>query len=126
MLQDNVLIVIEPLETQTESGITLVRLETGARDRRIAKVLSVGPGYWTGCRHCGTSKTTFVPTELKPGDRVIVDATAGQDYSLDISVPRHNKSPEFQEVCGERGAFRIIREQEAHCIVVSEDEQAAA
>lgn len=123
MLQDNILIVLEPLETMTASGFHVVRMEQGARDHRVAKVLAVGPGHWTGCRQCGTAKTHFIPTELKPGDRVIVDALAGQNYDMDLSVPRHNKSPEFQEMCGESGAFRVIRESEALGIV--EDVNAA-
>jgi hypothetical protein len=54
----------------------------------------------------------FVANEVQPGDRVIVDALAGQNYALDLSVPRHNKSTQFQELFGERGEFRIVREQE--------------
>lgn len=123
MLQDNVLIVLEPREAMTKSGLHIPQTAGGsAREHRVARVLSVGPGHWTGCRHCGTNKSRFVRTELKAGDRVIVDALAGQDYALDISVPRHNKSLEFQEMCGERGEFRVIRESEANCIV---EEQAA-
>jgi hypothetical protein len=61
--------------------------------------------------HCRTG-SVFVANEVQPGDRVIVDALAGQNYALDLSVPRHNKSTQFQELFGERGEFRIVREQE--------------
>lgn len=128
MLQDNVLIVLEPKEAMSKGGIHIPQtVGAGARDHRVARVLSVGPGHWTGCRHCGTRKTTFVPTELVAGDRVIVEAQAGQDYRFDVSVPRHNKSAEFQDICGTSGEFRICREAEILCVIgeASPAEQAA-
>lgn len=114
---DNVVIRLEPLPTETASGLAIVRTKTGAREHRRATVLASGPGFRD--RH-----GFLVPNEVKPGDVVLVDALAGQDYSLDLSVPRHNKSSEFQDLLGERGEFRIVREQEI-LAVVEQDDQAA-
>ena len=103
---DNVVLAFEPRETQTASGLALVHgAKTGARDHRIARVVASGPGYHK-------PSGLFVPNEVKTGDRVIVDALAGQNYQMDLSVPRHNKSQEFQELFGDRGEFRIVREEE--------------
>lgn len=112
---DNVLIVLEPLPTMSDGGLHLPQQQQRrARDSRTAQVLAVGPGHYRQ-RKIGANGTTdgvFVPTSVKPKERVLVDAQAGQDYTLDISVPRHNKSSEFQELLGWRGEFRIIREDE--------------
>ena len=112
---DNVVIQLLPRESQTASGLALVHSgKNGAREHRQAKVIASGPGY----RHpvkgrCGgTHGGVFVPNEVKPGDIVLVDAHAGQNYDLDLTVPRHNKSAEFQELFGENAEFRIVREQE--------------
>jgi hypothetical protein len=64
-----------------------------------------------------------VPTELKVGNVVLVHARAGQNYELDINVPRHNKPMDFAELGDERGEFRIIREDEV--LGVLEEEAAA-
>lgn len=118
---DNLLIVLEPLETQTKSGIALVRSSgPGAKEHRTARVIASGPGHKRPC--CGT----FVPNETKPGDRVIVDALAGdrQHFAWDLTAPRHNKIPGFDELFGERAEYRVIREDEV--LAVIEAEQAAA
>lgn len=114
---DNVIIVLEPLPTETASGIAMVRMNKNTKESRTARVVASGPGYTN-------ARGVFVPNEVKPGDRVIVDALAGQHYQLDLTVPRHNKSSEFQELFGERGEFRIVREQEILGIV--EDDAKAA
>jgi len=123
---DNVVIQIEPRETQTESGLTLVHGgKNGAREHRTARVVASGPGYYRskpgGAN--GTERGVFVPNEVKPGMRVIVDALAGQDYALDLSVPRHNKSAEFQELFGDKGEFRIVREEEILGVLESAEER---
>ena len=115
-LQDNVVIKLLPLESQTASGIAMVHMSKGARDHRRALVIASGPGYH-GPPNYLHPEGLFHPNELRPGDTILVDAHAGQDYSLDINAPRHNKSIEFLDLVGERGEFRIIREQEALCIV---------
>jgi co-chaperonin GroES (HSP10) len=118
---DNVVIELEPAETETASGLALVESTKGAaRGHRFARVIKSGPGHWAYLgqsrdaqgRWTGDYRQVFVPNEVKEGDRVIVDALAGQNYDMDLTVPRHNKSQEFQELFGDRGQFRIIREQE--------------
>ena len=102
---DNVVIELEPAQTETASGIALVPGGARARDHRTARVIASGPGYRLG-------SGAFVPNEVRVGDRVLVDALCGQNYDMDLTVPRHNKSSEFQELFGDRGHFRIVREQE--------------
>jgi len=36
---------------------------------------------------------------------------------MDLTVPRHNKSAEFQDLFGDAGEFRIVREQEILAVV---------
>ena len=110
---DNVVIVLDPLPEKSRGGIDLVhdQKKLEARGSRSAKVVASGPGYYT-------DRGTFVPNEVKPGERVIVDALAGQNYALDLSIPRHNKNSEFQALFGERGEFRIVREQEILGVLV--------
>ena len=116
--QDNVIIVLDPLETETASGLALVHnRRPGAREQRTARVLASGPGYFT-------KLGALVPNTVKAGDRVMVDAVAGQNYDMDLTVPRHNKSPGFDGLFGDRGEFRIVREQEI--LAVFEDEAQAA
>lgn len=131
-LKDNVVIVLEPLPTSTASGLALVpdQSKVKARGSRFARVLASGPGYYRPAkaliagRVYHEASSTFVRNESKPGDRVIVDALAGQNYDFDLTVPRTNHSSEFQELVGERGEFRIVRESEILGIV-EEDAQAA-
>ncbi len=127
---DNVIVVLEPLPDKTASGIAIVR-DPKARRVRTARVVSSGPGHYRArsFRARQTDYTLqghteeslgFVPNETKPGDRVVIDAYAGQDYSMDISVPRHNKAAIYDTIGGERGEFRIVREQEIHLILDGE------
>ena len=117
---DNVILQLEPPPKETASGIALVHTRAaGAREHRFARVIASGPGFKRPC--CGA----FVPNETKPGDRVIVDALAGQNYDMDLHAPRFNKSAEFHELFGERADFRIAREEEVLAIV-EEDARVAA
>jgi co-chaperonin GroES (HSP10) len=103
---DNVVLEFVKPNPQAEGAVVIV--ESGkatARGHRIARVVASGPGY---TRRSGV----FIANEVKTGDRVVVDALAGQDYAMDLSVPRHNKSAEFQDLFGDRGEFRIVREEE--------------
>ena len=110
---DNVVLAFEPRDTETKSGIALVHSgKNGAREHRTARVVASGPGYWHRFGTSQRSTRVFIPNEVKQGDRVIVDALAGQDYRMDLSIPRHNKDQQFQELFGERGEFRIVREEE--------------
>jgi co-chaperonin GroES (HSP10) len=115
---DNVIIVMDPRPTETASGIALVNMRgPGAKEHRTARVIASGPGYHTRLGF-------LIPNEVKEGDRVLVDAFAGQNYAMDLTVPRHNKSPQFEELFGERGEFRIVRHDEI--LAVLEDEAQAA
>lgn len=80
-----------------------------------AEVIAVGPGYFRDSGH-----GRFIPTTLKPGEVVLVDRQAGQDYQWDINVPRQNKGADWGD---ERGNFRIVREEEV--LAVIEEAEAA-
>jgi co-chaperonin GroES (HSP10) len=117
---DNCILLMDPPPAQTASGLAIVHNRSpGAREHRTARVLASGPGYHKPC--CGG----FVPNTVKAGDRVIVDAMAGQIYALDLNTPRHNKSSVFQELLGERGEFRCVREEEILGIIENDVDVAA-
>jgi co-chaperonin GroES (HSP10) len=99
---DNVVLTLEPIETTTASGIALVPHKP---KHRTARVVFSGAGFWTRLN-------AFIPNESEPGQRVIVDALAGQNYDLDLTIPRHNKLSEFEELFGEKGEFRIVRQDD--------------
>ena len=106
--QDNVLIQFQPRPTLTASGLHIPQTVTESRvGTREAKVLAVGPGHTT-------CQGKFVPTEVKAGETVLVDALAGQDYSMDLNAPRHNKATEWD---AEGGPLRMVREDEILCVV---------
>ena len=133
LLSDNVLIVLEPLPTQSAGGLALVNINgPKARASRTAKVIASGPGYWysrrqrIGAGQFSAPTEVFVSNETKPGDRVIVDADAGQDYRLDVNVPRTNgMAGAFDEVEGDHGKFRIVREHEIYAVLEDDEAQAA-
>lgn len=114
--QDNVLIELEPLPTMTAGGLHLPQQSrAGARGSRFARVKASGPGHYrqrnAGCR--GTQDSVFVPNETKAGDRVLVDALAGQAWDGDNQRPRHN-------VGGDFGDTRVVREDEILAIIESD------
>lgn len=115
-IADNVFIALEPLETQTESGISKVYSEqTKKRGVRTARVLASGPGY-------RTKQGVFIPNETRAGDRVAVSALAGQDWSLDFEAPRSNANAEHPDaasfaVLGGRSDVRCVREDEILCVL---------
>ena len=112
---DNVVIVLEPEETMTPGGLYCAP-QKGARYSRVGRVLSVGPGHY-GRASWKHPEGCFHQTELRVGDRVIVDSKCGQDYRLDLNAPRQNKGAEFSALCGAKGEFRIIREDEALAVI---------
>jgi len=121
MLSDNVLVVLEPPPKETKSGIAIVHTRApGAREHRTARVLAVGPGHYSGCKSCGGERTHLIPTELKPGDRIVVDAMCGNKWDFDVSSVRSNPNPQFDSMLGERGDFRVIREAEALAVLEEE------
>lgn len=118
MLSDNVLIRLDPPPSETASGIALVHTRApGAKEHREAVVYAVGPGHYPGCKSCGGAKPVFIPTTLVAGDRVIVDAVAGNRWDLDVSALRQNEKADFDSLLGERADWRVIREEEALCVV---------
>lgn len=131
---DNVVLVLEPLETQSAGGLTLVNLKDPKdriRGSRTARVIASGPGYWYSRRRRFGNGTysepteVFVPNETKPGDRVIVDANPGQDYRLDITIPRTNLNASFTELLGDKAEFRVVREAEIYAILEADEALAA-
>jgi co-chaperonin GroES (HSP10) len=124
MTQDNVLIAFDKLEEKTSSGVIIPGFEyvTDGKHKgekqsrhtlnRWATVLSVGPGHNPGCKKCGNVRKTFIPTQVKVGDRVLVPANTGEDYSLDVSAPRHHtQEHKFSAFEGyENAELRIVRE----------------
>jgi co-chaperonin GroES (HSP10) len=124
--QDNVLLKLLPDETVSPGGIVIPGSAHGRRavDTRRAVVLAVGPGHYRtrrerlGATEHTVTTSVLVPTELKVGEVVLVHARAGQNYDLDINVPRHNKPAELD------GELRIVREDEVLCVLESASEAA--
>ncbi len=116
MYQDNVLLVFEPEEKMTKSGILTPDVGPKIKGTKTAKVLASGPGYY-GKPNWKFPQGFFHANEVKEGDRVLVDRLAGQDYVLDISVPRHNKPTNLGEIAGLKGEFRIVRHDEILAVV---------
>jgi len=121
---DNVIIVFEPPPDKSRSGLVDVVTKVKNRGVRTARVIASGPGHYLAVKRKGshtlcefTEDGGFIPNETKPGDRVVVDAIDGQDYALDVSIPRHNKNADFQELLGERGQFRVVREESIMLII---------
>lgn len=121
---DNVVLRLLPLPEQTESGLYLPQnREVRRLEAREAEVVAVGPGHYRGCHHCGHTRV-FVPTTVRPGDHVLVDAYAGDHWSpqLDKSVPRHNGSKaNYDVLLDERAEWRVVREEEIHGILLREE-----
>jgi len=110
---DNVWIELEPLETMSAGGLHLPQQSrAGARGSRFARVLASGAGHYRQVRDTanGTRDQAFVPNETREGDRVIVDAMAGQAWDGEISMPRHNRGGDF-------GDRRVVREAEILAIL---------
>jgi co-chaperonin GroES (HSP10) len=114
---DNVVIRLEPLAKFSAGGLHLPDSHkpktTGTRE---ATVMAVGPGHYSRLG-------ALIPVDaaIVAGARVIVDALAGQNYDMDLTVPRHNKPTEWSD---DRGEFRIVRADEV-LGVVERDSQAA-
>lgn len=110
---DNVLIELEPIaERTTANGVIVPGLKPKITGTRAARVIAVGPGHY-GRPSYKHPEGAFIPTVVKPGERVLVDAQAGDDWSWELSSPRHNpKGAEFRAT-GERCAeWRVVRHDE--------------
>jgi len=121
-----VFIVLEPEPTETKSGIAMVHQRgPGARGSRTARVVASGPGYFGRSTYLNPAGL-FHPNALKPGDRIIVDALAGNTWDWDVSAPRNNGPdtalPYFATLglTGERFEARVIRESEALAVLTDE------
>lgn len=113
MYADNVMVELEPLERVSAGGIHLPdQTYRTARGSRYGRVIASGPGHHrqrkAGAQ--GTQDGVFVANETRPGDRVVLDAQAGDAYTGELSVPRHNTSQIF-------GNVRVVRESEIHAIL---------
>jgi co-chaperonin GroES (HSP10) len=108
---DNVIVRLLPRETVTAGGLFIPDNANGPNGKQTvqAEVIASGPGW-----RMRNGRGPLVPNETKPGDVVLIDAMAGQDYSLDLNVPRHNKASDWSD---DRGQFRIVREDEIHGVV---------
>lgn len=129
---DNVVLRLLPGDAVSAGGIHIPEMaRKGKRlEARKAVVVAVGPGHYEQRKRTlgSTQYTTdgaFIPTQVKPGDIVLVDPQAGQDYTLDLSIPRHNRPATLDAIADERGEFRICREGEL-LGVVEEDGAAPA
>jgi co-chaperonin GroES (HSP10) len=122
---DNVLLQLEPEPTETKSGLAMVRLRSAdARHSRTARVLASGPGYHGKPTYLNPSGL-FHPNEVKPGDRVLVDALCGNKWDLDLSAPRQNENPVVPFLAapslGEtRAELRIVRHDEILAVLSDE------
>jgi co-chaperonin GroES (HSP10) len=105
--QDNVVVQFLPLLKSV--GAILLPGNVKPEKTLKARVVAVGPGHYDR-----GGRGPFIPTTVEVGDIVLVDRQAGQDYCLDINVPRQNKGAEFAD--GEDN-FRVVREDEILAIV---------
>ena len=120
MLQDNVLVRLKPRPKLVAGG--LIQAPDNAKAKlgglREAEVIAVGPGHHPlFALRCAPAHTLavargpFQATEVQPGDVVVVDEAAGQDYRFDVSAPRANPA-------GADGSWI----QGSDCRIVREDE----
>lgn len=111
---DNVVVALEREKEETRNGVVLplaVQRRTQV-DVVRAVVVASGPGY-----RLRNGRGPFVPNEVNPGDIVLVDRLAGQDYTLDQFKPRQNHGAEFDDI-------RIVRHDEIHAVIESETDNA--
>jgi chaperonin GroES len=99
--QDNVVLMFEPAESLS----TVLHIMERKPKHRLARVMLSGPGYVT-------KQGVLIENSVRERDRVVVQADAGQDYALDVNIPRFNKGSEFESLFGQSGNFRIVREEE--------------
>lgn len=103
--QDNVLVALLP-EAERQGSIVLPGTRKGdARRTRFARVVSSGPGYRLRNGH-----GPLVKNDVLPGDVVIIDRVAGQDYGFDLNKPRQNRHTESD-------GMRVVRHDEIHGVV---------
>lgn len=74
LIEDRVLVLLDPLVTETSSGIVLNQ-EIEQLATRWGEVIKVGPGM--------TTSKGVAPMSCSIGDRVLVDMTKGQEVKID-------------------------------------------
>lgn len=129
---DNVVLALEDETTESASGIvfpafseeTLRKMglpKKQAKQMRIGRVLASGPGYWTE-PSWSHPEGVFIANTVQAGDRVLIDALAGERHKRGFRVPRQNDRENmrvchFEELGEARGEFRIVRESEIHAVL---------
>lgn len=108
-VQDNVILRFLPPPTKAPGGLLFIPDTTRPEPTTRAEVVAVGPGYYRDSGH-----GRFIPTTVRPGEIVLVERRAGQDYALDINVPRTNKETGWAD---EHGNFRVVREDEILAVI---------
>lgn len=114
--QDNVLLYLKPRPERMAGGLlTLPQNRSGkSNGAREAIVLATGPGW-----RLRGGRGPLVETGVSPGDCVVVDAKAGQDWALDVGKPRTNpvgcqweSFPVPTELERPGGEYRMVRADE--------------
>jgi co-chaperonin GroES (HSP10) len=119
-LKDNVLLVLEPDKpAETASGLSLVYLQEKGKayGHRKGHVLACGPGW-------RDERGVFRAVEVKPGDCVVVEVTAGDRYT-------YTKRQDMADMYGteldrlgisrDAAEFRMIRFDEALAVIESSE-----
>jgi len=115
-LADNVLIYLKPRPERMHGSSIVLPGNRRAKSNgaREAIVIASGPGW-----RLRGGRGPLVPTEVEPGQCVIVDERAGQDWSFDVAKPRTNPRgcqwasfpvPTVHERPG--GEYRMVRADE--------------
>ena len=134
VLADNVLLLLEPsVPERTAGGIFAVTLQPKGKEpygHRIGRVLAVGPGHYRqrrgGTLSDGRSPRVyetgeFVPTTIRPGQRAIVDMTAGDAYTF----TEEQGMAEAFGLEGDKNEVRMVREEEILAVIEAEEGVAA-
>lgn len=123
-LADNVLLYLKPRPERMTGSLLVMPATRGqkANGAREAIVLASGPGW-----RLRDGRGPLVPTGVEPGQCVVVDAKAGQDWALDVAKPRTNpRGCEWQSfpvpTVHERqgGEYRMVRADEILMVLESQ------
>lgn len=102
-------ILVKPSESRRRVG-SIHLPDTGQIEQRIGTVVEAGPGMWRG--------TSFVPMELKPGDKVIYGQYSGQR----LTFTREVLSPDGKPDRVETEVLIHMKEEDAYAVIVEENE----
>lgn len=110
---DNVFLELEDETVTTASGLVFPSLKSaGAKRTRVGRVIDSGPGYWREPSY-GNPHGVFIKNTVQVGERVLVDAIAGEVYHKGFFIPRNNgRGAQLAQIGELRGEFRIVREDE--------------